>query len=75
MIINDVLHTCKTDKTDSVAISQNGDIANDKNMLYLRLNGMKPSSSAGSQSSFIRALVSSLVNFSPAHCIKVNLMT
>ena len=32
---------------------------------HLRLNGMNPSSSSGSQSSFIRDLASSLVSFSP----------
>ena len=37
---------------------------------YLRMNGMKPSSSSGSQSSFIKPLASSLVNFSPAQMKK-----
>lgn len=32
---------------------------------YLRMYGMKPSSSSSSQSSFIKPLASSLVNFSP----------
>ena len=48
---------------------------------YLRMNGMKPSSSSGSQSSFIKPLASSLVNFSPKiiremnmiECISINI--
>merc|ERR1711971_790000 len=36
------------------------------------LNGMKPSSSAGSHSSFIRFLASSLVSFSPRFTSSLN---
>ena len=44
------------------------------NNWYLRMNGMKPSSSSGSQSSFIKPLASSLVNFSPKMIREMNMI-